>query len=230
MGIRKLFIIVIILNCNNLFSEDFFNIKDSLKECAADALCSSIESIIFFPVFPWVTYLNDKEPHPAQLSRFNSFNYEFDIYMTKLNSEYSGYIIDLSFLYKNIGFNISYDTFFDGFTDNRHFKSYIIFRLSPMKHTEPMFKLGWRYIETDRYFQNGPEISFFNYNIMFSRRFHTKLANYLFFLKSNICYENIVLTEYYIYPTISLKVGINVKYIQEELFYGIQSGFSLKLI
>lgn len=230
MGIRKIFIIITALYSSSLFSDDFFNVKDTLKACANDGLCSAIESVVFFPVFPWVTYLNDKEPHNAQINRFNSFNYEFDVYMTKLNSEYSGYIIDLSFLYKNIGFNLIYDTYFDGFTDNRHFKGYMVFRLSPTKHLEPMFKLGWRYIETDTYFQNGPEISFFNYNLMFSRRFHLKLANYLFFLKSNICYENIILTEYYVYPTISFKVGVNIKYIQEEMFYGIQSGFSLKLI
>jgi hypothetical protein len=235
MGFRKLFIIGFLFYIgigffSFLYSQEFFNIKSSLKDCAKDNACSLIESIIFFPVFPWVNYLNDKEPHPAQINRFNTFNYEFDVFMTKYNEDYSGYMLDLSFLYKNIGFNISYDTFFDGFYDNKHFKAYIIFRLSPTRHIEPVFRLGWRYLETDTYYQNGPEISFFNYNIMFTRRFHTKIENYMFFLRSNICYENILLTEYYIYPTISYKLGVNIKYILKEMFYGIQTGFSLKLI
>lgn len=230
MDFRKLFIIIGFFCHTFLYGEDYFKIKDSLKECSHDGLCSSMESILFFPIFPWVTYLNDKQAHPAQIKRFNSFNYEFDASMTKLNNNYSGYIIDLNFLYKNIGFKVAYDTFFDGFNDNRHIRGALIFSLSPMLHIQPMFELGWRYLETDTYLKNGPEISFFNYKIMFNRKFHFKLANYMFFIDSKICYENILGAEYYLYPTISFKMGINIKYVLEEMFYGIQTGFSLKLI
>lgn len=230
MGIRKLLIIVYLFFHSFLFANEKPEIYKSLDDCSASGLCSGIESLIFFPVFPWVQYLNDKEANSSQKIRFDSFNYEFNAIMTKFNKNYSGYIIDFSLLYKNIGFNTTYDTFFNGYKDNLHIKTNLIFRLNPSLHVQANFELGWRYVETDNYIENGPELSFFNYNIMFTRRFHLKLANYIFILKSNFCYENIMLTEYYVYPTISFKIGVNLKLVMEEMFYGIQSGFSLKLI
>lgn len=230
MGIRKLLIIIFIFFHSFILADENPDIYKSLDDCSASGLCSGIESLIFFPIFPWVEYLNDKEANPSQKIRFESFNYDFSAFMTKLNDSNSGYIIDFNLLNKNIGFNFSYDTFFDGDEDNLHIKTNLIFRLNPSLHLQANFELGWRYVETDGYIENGPQLSFFNYNLMFTRRFHLKLANYIFILKSNICYENIVLAEYYVYPTISFKVGMNLKYVMEDMFYGIQSGFSLKLI
>lgn len=230
MGIRKSFVIIFALFHGLILADEKPEIYKSLNSCSASGLCSSIESLIFFPVFPWVQYLNDEEANPSQKIRFESFNYELNAFITKLNNSNSGYILDLGLFKKNLGINFTYDTFFDGYHDNLHMRTNLVFRLNPSLHIQANFELGWRYLETDDFILDGPELSFFNYNIMFSRRTHLKLANYIFVLKSNICYENIILAEYYVYPTISFKVGMNLKYVMEDMFYGIQSGFSIKLI
>ena len=197
--------------------------------CGNSSRCIITESVLFAPIFPWFQYPFDTPATPSQLQKFEKMTATLDFLLLKANEHFSGYRIDSVFFLKWIGLDIIYETYNNGNLDEGFYSTHLIFRPFPRKHIQPKFSIGWQYINADNFSGAGPQISFFNYDINFSRRFAMFIVNYIGWIKGNTIIEGTLGFEYYIYPTISIKTAMDLKHIFFGSLYGIQVGLSAKI-
>ena len=197
--------------------------------CGQSTGCLLTETIVFAPIFPWFLYPLDDEALPSKLRRYQRFSGMLDFLLIKANDHNSGYKVDAAFYKKWVGFDVTYDTLNNGDFDQSFYAAHVIFRPFPRKHFQPKFLIGWKYITTDVFSGGGLHISFFNYDINFSRRFSMFVVNYLGWVKKYTIVEGVLGFEYFVYPTISLKAAMDLRHIADRSIYGAQMGLSLKL-
>jgi len=197
--------------------------------CGDSNRCLITESLILAPIFPWFQYPFDTPATNSQLQKFQRFTTTLDFLLLKANDHFSGYKLGSTFFKKWIGLDIAYETYNNGNLDQGFYSTHLIFRPFPRKHIQPKFSIGWEYINADNFSGAGPQISFFDYDINFSRRFTMFIVNYIGWIKGNTIVEGIIGFEYYIYPTISMKMAMDLKHIFFGSLYGIQVGLSAKI-
>ena len=197
--------------------------------CGNNTSCIITESLLFAPIFPWFQYPFDTPATNSQLRKFQRLTGSFDFLLIKANEHFSGYKLDGAFYKRWIGVDFGYETYNNGSLDRNFYSTHLIFKPFPRKHIQPKLLIGWKYLSTDFLSGGGLHISFFNYDINFSRRFTMFIVNYIGWIKGYTIVEGLLGFEYYIYPTISLKTSMDLKHIFSESLYGMQVGLSLKL-
>jgi hypothetical protein len=200
-----------------------------LSTCNDSTSCLIGKSIVFAPMFPWFQYPMDDKPFMGQLRRYERPAGELDFGLMKASQHYSGYMGDAEFHKEWAGVGLEYDTYNNGEFDQSFWSVHFVFRLMPRRHFQPKFLIGYRYIVTDEHAGGGLQISFFNYDITFSRRFSMFIVNYLSWIKGYTIVEGLVGVEYYVYPTISIKLSIDIRHVFSRLINGGQLGLSVKL-
>ena len=197
--------------------------------CGSSGPCIAAESLVFAPIFPWFLYPLDIPASPAQLRKFENMGGSLDFLLTKANEHFSGYRVNGAFTARWIGVDVGYETYNNGSSDLSMYTTHFIFRPFPRKHIQPKLLIGWVYINTDTMAGGGLHISFFNYDINFSRRFSMFVVNYIGWIKGYTIVEGIIGAEYYIYPSISLKAAMDLKHVFAQGLYGIEVGVSFKI-
>lgn len=213
---------------NELVGEED-NFTKLLSVCSDSTPCLVAESILFAPIFPWFLYPMDDEPTMHSLRAYERGSLEIDFGLMKANDKNSGYQVNVAWYKKWLGFSFDYETYNNMVFDQKYWAIDIILRFSPRRHFQPKFSLGWYYIATDDQVGGGPRLSFFNYDIIFSRRFSMFIINYISWIKRYTIVEGIVGFEYYVYPTISFKTSMDIKHSFSRLIYGGQIGLSVKM-
>jgi hypothetical protein len=216
-----------------LSAQDSTNNKDGftrlLSICSDSTPCLIGKSVVFAPIFPWFQYPMDDSPLMQQLRRYERTASEVDFGLMKANDHNSGYKVGMETHKQWAGVGFDYDTYNNGEFDQSFWSVHFVFRLSPRRHLQPKFLVGWRYIATDEHSGSGLQISFFNYDISFSRRFSMFIVNYLSWIKGYTIVEGLVGLEYYVYPTISVKTSIDIRHVFSRLVNGVQFGLSVKM-
>jgi hypothetical protein len=202
---------------------------NSVLSWCGDTPCTLAKSIIFFPVFPWFQYPFDDPPTNYQFKKFNRFSGTLDLMLSKQNEFFSGYNMNMSVYKKWFGADIFYETMNNSDIDRRTTALHFIFRFMPRKHFQPFFAVGWRFISTYKLSGNGFDLSFFNYKITFSRFFNMYLISYVAWINGYHLLHGITGFEYYIYPTISVKSLVEIKYQFGKLIQGVTLGLSLQM-
>ncbi|MEI6092905.1 MAG: hypothetical protein WCQ47_04390 [bacterium] len=197
--------------------------------CGKNTSCIVAESLVFAPLFPWFQYPLDAAATNSQLRKFQRLTGSFDFLLIKANEHFSGYKLNGAFYKRWIGVDFGYETYNNGAMDQNFYYTHLIFKPFPRKHLQPKLSVGWKYLSTDFLSGGGLHISFFNYDINFSRRFTMFIVNYIGWIKKYTIVEGLLGFEYYIYPTISIKTSMDLKHIFSRSLYGMQVGLSLKL-
>jgi len=180
-------------------------------------------------MFPWFQYPLDESANMPQLRRFNRASGVIDLMLSKTNDRFSGYKIAPSFYKKWFGLALAYDTYNNGELDDTMWSADFVIRLIPRRHFQPKLTLGWERIVTDKISGSGFRFSFFNYDVYFTRRFGMTAVNYIGWIKGYTIVSGDLGFEYYVYPTISLKALMVMKYFYSEFLYGVHTGLSIKL-
>jgi hypothetical protein len=193
--IRTVLISLSILVASVCYSADDLPKEDgSIKLfslCGKSTGCLITESVVFAPIFPWFLYPLDTPATPYQLRRFQRFSGSLDFLLLKANDHYSGYAVEGAFYKKWMGIDFKYETYNNGDFDQRFYNAHLVFRPFPRKHLVPKILVGWKYITTDSLSGGGLHISFFNYDINFSRRFVMYIVNYLGWVKGYTIVEGL---------------------------------------
>jgi hypothetical protein len=197
--------------------------------CGDSTACLVTESIVFAPIFPWFLYPFDTPVTRYQSKRFNGPSGVLDFALMKANNSYSGYKAGVGFYIKWVGLEGIYDTYNNGEFDQNFYSVYFVLRPFPRKHIQPKLLIGWKYIKTDKVSGGGFNISFFNYDIAFTRRFWMHLINYIGWVKGYTLVEGFLGFEYYVYPTISIKTSMDLRHVASEYLYGFNVGLSIKI-
>lgn len=228
-----LLILFIGLGCNELNAQSRLSGDDAVTRflalCSESTPCVVTKSVVFFPIFPWFLYPYDGRPEMHRLRRFERVSSDLDFALLKANEHNSGYKVEVGLYRKWFGADFNYETYNNGDYDRGLWGAHFVFRLAPRAHLQPKFMLGVKHITTDDLTGTGFEMSFFNYDITFTRRFSMFIVNYIGWIKQYTFVEGLLGFEYYVYPTISLKSSVDVKHIFSHLLYGIQIGLSVKL-
>lgn len=230
---RFLFIVGLFTASFCLWAQDAFDNEDGftklLSYCSDSTPCLIGKSIVFAPIFPWFQYPMDDRPSMSQIRRYERVAGELDFGLMKANSHNSGYKFGGEVHQRWAGLGFDYDTYNNGDIDQRYWSFHFTFRLSPRSHLQPKFQIGLRHIVTDKMAGTGLQLSFFNYDITFTRRFSMFIVNYLSWIKGYTIVEGLVGFEYYVYPTISFKTSIDIRHVFSELINGVQFGISVKM-
>ncbi len=200
-----------------------------LSVCNDSTPCLIGKSVVFAPIFPWFQYPMDDRPLMSQLRRYERVAGEIDFGLMKASQHYSGYKGAIELHKQWAGAGLSYDTYNNGEFDQSFWSIHFVFRLMPRRHFQPKFLVGYRYITTDEHSGGGFQLSFFNYDITFTRRFSMFIVNYLSWIKGYMIVEGLLGVEYYVYPTISIKLSMDVRHVFSRLVNGGQIGLSVKL-
>lgn len=200
-----------------------------LKACGDSTACLTAKCIIFAPIFPWFLYPFDKPASKLQAERFNRPSAVLDFGLMKANNRNSGYKIAAAGYIKWIGLEFVYDTYNNAEFDQNFYRTHFVIRPFPSQHIRPKLLVGWKYVKTDRISGGGFNISFFNYDIAFTRRFWMHIVNYIGWIKGHTLLEGLLGFEYYVYPNISLKTSMDIRYVMAEYLYGVNVGLSIKI-
>ncbi len=201
----------------------------ALTLCGDSTGCLLVESIVLAPIFPWFLYPFDSPATKYQSRRFNDVSGVLDFGLMKANKSYSGYKVGLGAYIKWVGLELMYDTYNNGEFDQNYYSAYFVIRPFPRKHVQPKLLIGLKYIKTDRVSGSGLSISFFNYDIAFTRRLWMHVINYIGWVKGYTLVEGLLGLEYYVYPTISIKTSMDIRHIASEYLYGFNVGLSIKI-
>jgi hypothetical protein len=230
---RFLFIIGLLAVSFCLPAQGLYNNEDGftklLSVCNDSTPCLIGKSLVFAPIFPWFQYPMDDRPSMSQIRRYERSSGELDFGLLKANGHNSGYKFGVELHKQWAGVGFDYDTYNNGDFDQRYWSFHFVFRLSPRSHLQPKFLIGWRHIGTDEHSGSGLQISFFNYDVTFTRRFSMFIVNYLSWIKGYTIVEGLLGVEYYIYPTISIKTAIDIRHVFSKLINGVQFGLSVKM-
>ena len=200
-----------------------------LSLCSDSTPCLVGKSLVFAPIFPWFLYPMDDKPTMQRLRRYERNATELDFGLMKANDHYSGYKAGIEMHRQWAGLGVDYNTYNNGDFDQTFWSVHFVFRLMPRRHFQPKFLVGWQYIATDEHRGGGLQISFFNYDITFTRRFTMFIVNYLSWIRGYMIVEGLVGVEYYVYPTISIKTSIDLRHVFSRLVNGVQFGLSIKM-
>lgn len=227
---KKVFLLIIFIFPNVLLSLDYEQDLATKLLYTKNEKELVLKSILFFPIFPWFQYSFDKRPATYQYNNFYKFNTSIDYFLIKGASSYSGYEVSGSIFKNYLGIDVSYNTTSDRIKkDNDFLDLNLVFRLRPRLHLEPRMSIGMIHVSTNNNSAYGFSFSFFNYKIMYNRRFHVYLENYISRLKSKIYVRGIVGLEYYIHPTISFKAVADIRHVFGELIHQYKFGISANI-
>lgn len=231
--VRNLIFIHLAFFCGHLYSQSKVSSDDRvtrlLTKCSESNACLVSGSLLLAPMFPWFQYPMDDMASVPQLRRFTRVSGVLDFLLSKSNDRYSGYKIGGAFYKKWVGLALAYDTHNNGEWDNTMWSADFVVRLIPRRHFQPKISVGWERVVTDRISGGGFRFSFFNYDVYFSRKFSMTAVNYIGWIKGYTIVSGDLGFEYYVYPTISLKGMMIMKYFYSQFLYGVQTGFSIKL-
>ncbi len=231
--ISYIFIFCLLLFCSNVFSQSDITSDDAvsrlLTRCSNSDACIMGGSLLLAPMFPWFQYPLDESANMPQLRRFNRASGVIDLMLSKTNDRFSGYKIAPSFYKKWFGLALAYDTYNNGELDDTMWSADFVIRLIPRRHFQPKLTLGWERIVTDKISGSGFRFSFFNYDVYFTRRFGMTVVNYIGWIKGYTIVSGDLGFEYYVYPTISFKALMVMRYFYSEFLYGVHTGLSIKL-
>jgi len=233
MKVQLFFISLIFLFCSALAAQPRIEYEDGMTKllsvCSDSTPCLVAKCIVFAPIFPWFLYPYDDDAPMYKIRRFERFSGDLDFGLIKANEHNSGYKFGGAFYKRWVGLDISHETYNNGDYDRGFWGAHLVFRLAPRGHLQPKLLIGLRYVTTDSISGGGFEISFFNYDISFTRRFSMFIVNYIGWIKQYIFVEGLLGFEYYVYPTISMKASMDVKHVYTNLLQGVQIGLSIKL-
>lgn len=208
---RTLFWTLVLVSSTALYAQatsDEDSLTRLLSLCNDSTPCLIGKSVVFAPIFPWFQYPMDDKPFMGQLRRYERSAGELDFGLMKAAQHYSGYKADAEFHRQWFGAGLDYNSYNNGQFDQSFWSLHFVFHFMPRRHFQPKFLVGYRYIATDQHAGGGLQISFFNYDITFTRRFSMFIVNYISWIKGYTIVEGLVGIEYYVYPTIAVNPSL----------------------
>jgi len=232
--LMKIFLLTLTLSLSSLCAQALANDGDDgftrlLSACSSSTPCLVTETVVFAPIFPWFLYPMDDAASMPQRRRYERIATDLDFGLMKANDHNSGYKAGMELHKQWAGVGFDYETYNNGNFDQSFWSLHFTLHLMPRKHFQPKFLIGWRHIATDEHRGGGFQISFFNYDISFTRRFSMFIINYLSWIKGYTIVEGLLGVEYYVYPTISIKSSLDMRHVFSRLISGVQLGLSVKM-